>query len=92
MLQLVVTTKFKRDYKRIKKRGYNTVLLQEVLEQLCTDTPLDSRYKSHSLTGVYEGFNECHITPDWLLIYAIDKSKLILVAARTGTHADLFGM
>lgn len=92
MLKLKTTAQFRKDYKRIKKRGYNLSLLQDVLEKLCAEKPLDANYKDHALLGAYKGFRECHIQPDWLLIYTTDKDKLILVAARTGSHADLFNM
>lgn len=90
MLKIQVSTKFRKDYKRIKKRGYNLSLLQDILDKLCAQEPLAPKYRDHALTGLYKGFRECHIQPDWLLIYAVDKDKLILVASRTGTHSDLF--
>lgn len=90
-LKLVPTSQFKRDYKRMKKRGLNMNELQVVLDKLCADKPLEERHRDHALVGRYIGFRECHIRPDWLLVYAIDKDKLILVASRTGTHSDLFG-
>lgn len=89
-LKLVPTSQFKRDYKRMKKRGLNMAELQIVLDKLCADKPLEERHRDHALVGRYAGFRECHIRPDWLLVYAIDKDKLILVASRTGTHSDLF--
>ena len=89
-LKLVPTSQFKRDYKRMKKRGLNMNELQVVLDKLCAEKPLDERHRDHALIGRYVGFRECHIRPDWLLVYAIDKDKLILVASRTGTHSDLF--
>ena len=92
MLKLQISTKFRKDYKRIKKRGYNLSLLQDVLDKLCAKEPLESKYRDHALSGSYKDFRECHIQPDWLLIYAIDDDRLILVASRTGTHADLFDM
>ena len=92
MLQLKPTAQFRKDYKRIKKRGYNLSLLQDVLETLCAEKSLDTKYKDHALLGAYKGFRECHVQPDWILIYTIDKDELILVAARTGSHADLFNM
>ena len=92
MLKIQVSTKFRKDVKRIKKRGYNLSLLQDTLDKLCTKEPLVPKYKDHALTGLYKGFRECHIQPDWLLIYAIDEDKLILVASRTGSHSDLFDM
>ena len=90
MLQLVTTTKFRKDYKHIKKRGYNLSLLENVLDTLLREETLDQKYKDHALTGNYIGFRECHIQSDWLLIYAISESELILTASRTGTHSDLF--
>jgi addiction module toxin, relE/stbE family len=92
MLKLQISTKFHKDYKRIKKRGYNLSLLQEVLENIVCQETLESKYRDHALSGSYKGFRECHIQPDWLLIYAVKDDKLILVASRTGTHADLFDM
>lgn len=89
-LKLIPTSQFKRDYKRMKKRGLNMAELQIVLDKLCADKPLEERHRDHALVGRYAGFRECHIRPDWLLVYAIDKDRLILVASRTGTHSDLF--
>lgn len=90
MLRLVTTTKFRKDYKRIKKRGYALSLLENVLDTLQREETLDQKYKDHALVGNYIGFRECHIQSDWLLIYAINTSELILAASRTGTHSDLF--
>lgn len=92
MLKLQISTKFRKDYKRIKKRGYNLSLLQDILDKLCAKEPLEPKHRDHALSGLYKGFRECHIQPDWLLIYAIDDDRLILVASRTGMHADLFDM
>lgn len=90
MLELVTTGQFRKDYKRLKKRGYDMKLLEEVITLLLNEHPLDERCRDHGLVGNYIGFRECHILPDWLLIYAADKEKLILTASRTGTHSDLF--
>lgn len=90
MFNLITTTQFKKDLKRMKKRGLNLKKLKDVLHQLQLGQPLDSKYRDHTLTGNYIGFRECHIEPDWLLVYAIDKGKLVLVASRTGSHSDLF--
>ena len=89
-LKLVPTMQFKKDYKRAKKRGLDISELQSVLDKLCAEEPLEERYRDHALVGRYAGFRECHIRPDWLLIYAADKERLILTASRTGSHADLF--
>lgn len=90
MLTLKTTTQFRKDYKLVKKRGYNMGLLQEVLQTLLEEKPLAEKHRDHALVGNYTGFRECHILPDWLLIYQIESETLILVASRTGTHSDLF--
>lgn len=90
MLQLVTTTQFRKDIKRAKKRGLNLKKLKTILDTLQREEPLDEKHRDHALVGNYLGFRECHIEPDWLLVYAIDKGKLILTASRTGSHSDLF--
>ena len=90
MLELVTTGQFRKDYKRVKKRGYDMNLLEEVIDLLLKEQPLEERHRDHGLVGDYAGFRECHILPDWLLVYATDKKQLILTASRTGTHSDLF--
>lgn len=90
MLTIRYEVSFKKDYKRIKRRGYNIRLMEEVIDLLVQKKPLPERYKDHGLVGDYVGFRECHITPDWLLVYKIKDSELILVLSRTGTHSDLF--
>lgn len=84
------TTRFEKDVKRIKRRGYNISLLTEVIKKLANAELLPEKNKDHSLTGDYSGCRECHITPDWLLIYEISGDELILYLTRTGTHSDLF--
>jgi mRNA interferase YafQ len=84
------TTKFQRDLKRAEKRGYNIDLLTAVIKKLAAGEVLDASYDDHSLKGQYKNCRECHITPDWLLIYEIANDALILYLTRTGTHADLF--
>lgn len=90
MLDLIMTGQFKRDLKRIQKRGLELELLKNVIRLLLEEKTLDEKYRDHALTGNYRGFRECHIQPDWLLIYAIDHNELILTASRTGSHSDLF--
>lgn len=90
MLDIRYSAKFKKDYKTIIRRGYNPQLLQEVLTILSNGQPLPPKYKDHNLSGNYEGHRECHITPDWLLIYKIEHNILTLSLTRTGTHSDLF--
>ena len=92
MLHLETTSQFRKDYKLMKKSGLNLRLLEDVLDKLIREEPLETRHRDHALTGNYRGLRECHIQPDWLLIYAIDKGRLILTASRTGSHADLFKM
>jgi len=90
MLDLVMTTQFRKDLKRINKRGKDLSLLKDVLQTLREEQALEEKYRDHALTGNYIGFRECHIQPDWLLVYAISKEELILTASRTGSHSDLF--
>ena len=82
--------RFQRDLKRIEKRGYNISLLAEVIKKLANGEQLPEKNKDHNLSGDYSGCRECHITPDWLLIYEISNDELILYLTRTGTHSDLF--
>ena len=84
------TTKFQKDLKRIAKRGYDISLLTEVIKKLVNGERLPEKNKDHALSGDYSGYRECHITPDWLLIYEIENDELILYLTRTGTHSDLF--
>ncbi len=81
---------FKKDYKRVVKRGYDIGKLTEVLEMLVAEKELPTKYKDHELKGNYVNCRECHITPDWLLVYEISGDNLILYLTRTGTHSDLF--
>ncbi len=90
MLDIVLSNQFKKDLKLILKRGYNIELMNEVVDKLASEEALDERYRDHALTGNYIGFRECHIKPNWLLIYRIDNNELFLFLSRTGTHSDLF--
>ena len=86
-------SQFKKDYKRMLKRGKAINKLDEVIEELAVPNPLPEKYRDHSLKGNYVGYKECHIEPDWLLIYgyeSIDEGELQLLLVRTGTHSDLF--
>lgn len=78
MLTIKYQSAFKKDYKRIVKRGYDIRLLEEVISILANQEPLPEKFRDHSLLGKYTGCRECHITPDWLLIYEIDGDELIL--------------
>lgn len=90
MLKLNLTTQFKRDLKLCKKRGYNINLLNTIVNTLRIPAALPLKNKDHALKENYTGRRECHITPDWLLIYRIDGNEIYV--DRTGTHADLFDM
>lgn len=90
MLEIVISNQFKKDLKLMIRRGADTNLLDSVITDLANGKKLDEKYRDHSLTGNYSGFRECHIKPDWLLIYRIDSDKLFLLVFRTGTHSDLF--
>ncbi len=90
MLKIRYLTKFKKDFKVVQKRGYDIKLLEEVLETLCSEQPLPQKYQDHTLSGNYAGHRECHILPDWLLIYKVELDILTLSLTRTGTHSDLF--
>lgn len=90
MLTIKYETSFRKDFKRIVKRGYDIRLLEEVIGILASGNLLPEKYKDHSLNGNYKDCRECHITPDWLLIYQINGNELILYLTRTGTHSDLF--
>lgn len=82
-------TRFRRDVKRLQRQGANLAKLQAVVTALAVEAPLDERYRDHALVGNWRGFRECHIQPDWLLIYRVAGEELQL--ARTGSHAELFG-
>jgi mRNA interferase YafQ len=81
---------FQKDLKRIDKLGYNLLLLTEVIKIIANGEELPDKYRDNNLSGKYTSCRECHITPDWLLIYELTESDLILYLTRTGTHSDLF--
>ncbi len=89
-LEVRWTTQFKKDYKNAIKRNLKIELLDDVIRQLQRGETLDQKYKDHPLSGNWQSFRECHILPNWLLIYKIENNKLILTLSRTGTHSDLF--
>ena len=84
------TSTYKKNYRLMKKRGMDLSLLDNVVEELCQGNTLDEKYKDHILKGEYTGFHECHIKPDWLLIYLIEDDILTLTLVNTGSHSDLF--
>ena len=91
MYKIRFTSTFKKSYKRAKKRGYKMQLLDHVIELLQRGEQLDRKYRDHALAGKLIGFRECHIQPDWLLVYRVQNDVLVLTLTRTGTHSDLFG-
>ena len=84
------TATFRKDFRRARKRGYDLTLLRAVLSMLVDRDPLPASMRDHGLVGEYADCRECHIQPDWLLIYQIADDDVTLIAMRTGTHADLF--
>lgn len=88
--KVIWTSKFKKDYKNAIKRGYKIELLDEAIRLLANEGKLPNKYKEHELTGNWKGFKECHVTPDWLLIYSLSNDVLVLTLSRTGSHSDLF--
>ena len=86
------SAKFKKSYKLAQKRGLDTKLLEGIVDKLRRGIPLEEKYHDHELKGKYKGFRECHIQPDWLLMYLKEDDILVLTLVDTGTHADLFDM
>lgn len=90
--ELILTRKFKKSLKLAKKRGLDLNLLEKVITSLQNNIPLEEKYRDHELRGKYQGFRECHIAPDWLLIYMKEEDILVLTLIDSGTHSDLFNM
>jgi mRNA interferase YafQ len=82
------TRKFRKDYNKAVKRDYDISLLDTIIRDLVNEIPLDKKHRDHALTGNYAGCRECHITPDWLLVYQVGNG--VIAFERTGTHSDLF--
>ena len=87
---IVWTSKFKRDYKLAIKRNLDIDLIDDAIRILSSVAPLPESYNDHMLSGNWKGYRECHIQPDWLLVYCIENNDLVLVLTRTGTHSDIF--
>ena len=85
------TGQFKKDYKLARKRNLKIELLDEIIRKLSRGEGLSQENRDHALSGNWSGYRECHVQPDWLLIYRIEEGLLILTLTRTGTHSDLFG-
>ncbi len=90
MLEIVPSNQFRKDLKLARKRGLKIERLKEVVNILAEQKKLEDKYRDHGLSGEYKGFRECHIEPDWLLVYRIDEDVLELFLFRTGSHSDLF--
>ena len=89
---LVLTGKFKKGLKLAKKRELNIKLLEDIVGKLQNGIPLEEKHRDHELKGKFKGFRECHIQPDWLLMYLIEDDVLVLTLVDTGTHSDMFKM
>jgi mRNA interferase YafQ len=91
MYKFQTTTKFDKDFKNnVVKRGYDISLFQAAIDLLLEGNPLPPKYADHALAGNWAGYRDCHIAPDWLLLYRKDEKALILIATRTGTHSDIY--
>lgn len=91
MLKLRYGRHFKKDFKKsLKRKGQTVEKFKTVLEYLVNEKPLPEQYADHKLNGKYEGYRECHIMPDWLLIYRVEETTVTLILLRTGSHSDLF--
>ena len=90
MYEVVLSNRFRKDLKLAAKRGCDLALLNSIVDRLAQGETLPAKHRDHSLTGDYIGFRECHIQPDWLLIYRTEEEALMLFLMQTGTHADLF--
>ena len=89
-MRFLTTNQFEKNHKKMQKQGKDIDKLHEVMEKLITETKLPERHHDHALTGNFKDRRECHIEPDWLLIYKIDKKKETIIFERTGSHTDLF--
>ncbi len=90
-LKIIWTNQFKKDYKRAIRRKKNIELLDDIIRKLSKNETLPEKNKDHALSGNWSGYRECHIQPDWLLVYCIENDILVLTLSRTGSHSDLFG-
>ena len=86
------TAQFKKDYRIAMKRGLDIQLLDEIIAKIAKDEILPAKHKDHALKGKWKGHRECHVLPDWLLVYRLENDVLILALTRTGTHTDLFNL
>lgn len=84
------TTQFRKDCKKAQKQSRKKELLQKVVDQIAQGKPLPEKHRDHELSGIWTGYRECHIAPDWMLIYRLDTEVLAMTLARTGSHSDIF--
>ena len=91
MLKIKTTKQFERDYKLVVKQGKDPAKLKRIMHILVNEEPLENRHHDHPLTGNWKSHRDCHIDPDWLLIYKVDRDAEEIIFTRTGTHSDLFG-
>lgn len=87
---IISTKQFNKDLRRLAKRRLKIIKLNQVVKMLANDEPLPDKYRNHLLSGKWSGYYECHIAPDWLLVYKKENNILVLTLTRTGTHADIF--
>lgn len=92
VLKIKQTKQFKKDLKTAFRQGCDLARLEEVIDTLAAEQPLDKKYRDHALSGKLRRFRECHIAPDWLLIYEVQRDILVLALTRIGSHAKLFGL
>ena len=88
--EIEVTSRFKKEYKKAQKQGLDAALLKNIISLLANGEKLPDENRDHPLSGDWKGYRECHIQPDWLLIYKVQNDILVITLARTGTHSDLF--
>ena len=86
---VIRTSRFKKEYRLMQRRGEDMELLHRIIDLLAQGKPLPEKHRDHAMTGNFAGTRECHVKPDWLLVYQIEKSILVLTLMRTGTHSDL---
>lgn len=90
--KIEMSSRYRKELKKMIQRGADERKIIDAIDILASGKILPQRYKDHQLHGKFEGMRECHITPDWVLVYRIDGDRLILALTRTGTHSDIFGM
>ena len=85
-----IAGQFRKNIRKMQKRGFNLSLLGAIVEKIANREKLEPKYRDHELSGIYKGFRECHIKPDWLLLYLVDDEEQVITLVSTGTHSDLF--